>query len=147
MVVKGKDLMLFKKAGETLVAWGAATNHTLSVNTEMQDSSNKDTGKWNTAQPGRYNWSMGSENMMVQTDYDDLLASMIDGAILHVVFEIAANANSDTGKPAEGWVPGAGGWEGDVYITSIETNAPHNDNATYTVAFTGSGPLVKRTTP
>jgi predicted secreted protein len=144
MVVKGRDLMLFRREGSALRALGAATNHTLSVTTEMQETSNKDTGKWGTSQPGRYNWTMGTENMMVTSDYDSLLEDMIAGTLLHVVFEIAANADSEAGVPVGGWVPGDGGWEGDVYITSMDANAPYADNATYSVTFTGVGALTKR---
>ena len=142
-IVKGKDLMLFKGEGSTRTALGAATNHTLGVTAEMQETSNKDTGKWGTSQPNKYSWTMGTENMFIQADYDTLMQAMIAGEKLHVLFEIAANANSD-GKPAEGWIPGAGGWEGDVYISQIDANAPYADNATYSATFTGVGPLTRR---
>ncbi|MDR1582067.1 MAG: phage tail protein [Prevotellaceae bacterium] len=143
-VVKGKDLMLFKKTGSTLVALGAATNHTLSISAEVQETSNKDTGKWGTSQPGRYSWTMGTENMLVKADYDTLIAEMIAGTLLHVVFEVASNASADE-VPEGGWTPANGGWEGDVYITQIDTNAPYEDKATYSATFTGVGALAKRT--
>lgn len=134
--------MLFH--GATLEALGAATNHTMSITTEMQETSNKDTGKWGTSQPNKYSWSMTSENMFIKVDYDKLVAAMIAGTKMHVLFEIAANANSDTGKPAEGWIPAEGGWEGDCYINQIDANASYDSNASYTVSFTGTGPLAKR---
>lgn len=135
--------MLFKQSDTTLVAWGAATNHTLNVTTNMQETSNKDTGKWAASQPGGYNWTMGSDCMVVQTDLDDLLEAQIQGTLLHVVFVVASNANAD-GVPTGGWIPAEGGWEGDVYINSIDANAPYDGPATYTVSFTGTGALTKR---
>ncbi|MDR1882993.1 MAG: phage tail protein [Prevotella sp.] len=143
-VVKGRDLMLFRKVGQVLTSLGAATNHTLSISTEMQEISNKDTGKWGSSQPGRYTWTMSTENMMIEADYDSLLEAMIAGTLLHVVFTIASNANSDTGKPDGGWTPDSGGWEGDVYISQIDANAPFADSATYSATFTGVGALTKR---
>jgi predicted secreted protein len=142
-VVKGKDLMLFKQSGATLKAWGAATSHTLNVTAEMQEISNKDTGKWGSSQPGAYNWTVGTDCMLVQTDFDDIMKAMISGDTLHVVFVVASNANAD-GVPAGGWTPAAGGWEGDVLINSVDANAPYDGPATYTVSFTGVGPLTQR---
>ena len=46
--------------------------------------------------------------------------------------------------PETGWTPKTGqGWTGEAFITNVEENQPNGDNATFTVDFTGTGPLTK----
>ena len=76
-VVKGRDLMLFKASGSspdyTWAAFGAALTHTLNVNTEELDVSNKDTGEWGDSEAGLITWDLQCNSMMVEADYDELL--------------------------------------------------------------------------
>lgn len=143
-VVKGKDLMLFQKIAEAYKALASATNHTLSISATIMESSSKDSGKWGDSEAGRMEWEIGTENLFVQADFDTLFAAMVAGEKLTVAFEIALNANSDTGKPQEGWAIGPGGYEGQVLITALNANAPNGENATYTTTLKGCGPLSKR---
>ncbi len=139
--------MIFKKEGDKYKALAAATNHTLSVTTEPIESSSKDSGKWGNSEAGRLAWEMGTENLFVQADFDDLFKAMVAGEKLIMAFTIAANANSDTGVPADGWQIGSGGYEGEALITALNANAPDNEDGTYTATFKGCGPLTKRTQP
>lgn len=142
--IKGKDLMVFQKTGSTYTALAAATSHTLSISTAVMEASSKDSGKWGDSEAGRMEWEMGTENLFVQADFDTLFNAMVAGEKLDVAFEVAGNANSDTGKPADGWTIGPGGYEGQVLITALNANAPNGENATYTATFKGCGPLNKR---
>jgi predicted secreted protein len=154
--ILGKDLMLFKKNTQgNYVAWGAATSHSIQITTSMQNISHKDTGKWGNSKPSVYSWTMSSENIFIIkeedspdddiSDYNDLLEMMITEQQLSVSFDLVANP-SDGGKPAGGWLPSGKGWEGDVYITDVSANAPYEGVATYSIQFTGTGPL-KREAP
>lgn len=143
-VVKGKDLMVFQKKGDDYSALASATNHTLSISAATMEASSKDSGKWGDNEAGRMEWEMGTENLFVQSDFDVLFAAMVAGEKLIVAFEVASNANSDTGKPEGGWAIGSGGYEGQVLITSLNANAPNGENATYTATFKGCGPLSLR---
>lgn len=143
--IKGKDLMVFQKKGASYTALAAATNHTLSISASVMESSSKDSGKWGDSEAGRIEWEMSTENLFVQVDFDTLFDAMVAGEKLDVAFEIASNANSDTGKPDGGWAIGPGGYEGQVLITALNANAPNGENATYTATFKGCGPLIKRT--
>lgn len=144
MVIKGKDLMIFKKTGEDYKALAAATSHTLSVSMSPMESSSKDSGKWSDSEAGRMEWETGTENLFVQADFDTLFDAMVAGEKLDVAFEVAANASSDVGKPAGGWTIGPGGYEGQVLITALNANAPNGENATYSATLKGCGPLGKR---
>lgn len=147
-VVKGSDLMLFKRSGNegsyTYKSLGAATNHTLTASVEVIETSNKDTGIFGDSEAGKVSWSMTSENMMIETDYDELMDALLAREKLFVAFSIAKNANSIEGKPEGGWAISDGGYEGEVLLTQLDSNAPDNDKATYTATFTGCGPLKKR---
>lgn len=147
-VVKGRDLMLFKASGEapeyTWKAFGAALTHTLNVNTEELDISNKDTGEWGDSEAGQITWDLQCNSMMVESDYDELLKSQLAKEVFHIAFAQKLNPG-DTGKaPEGGWPIGKGGWEGDCMITSITATASHNDKSTYDVTFKGKGPLKER---
>ena len=147
-IVKGSDLMLFKRSGSegTYVykALGAATNHSLSVSREVLETANKDTGIFGNSEAGRVTWTLTSENMMLEADYDELMDALLKGEKLFVAFAIASNANSIKGKPVDGWSISEGGYEGEVLLTQLDANAPYEDKATYTATFTGCGPLTKR---
>ena len=148
-VVRGRDLMLFKRTGEspsyTYTALGAATTHTMNLSREELDISNKDTGEFGDTELGQISWDIQVDSMMIETDYDSLVDSFLSGEVLHVAFAITAEAGSKTGKPEGGWTIGEGGYEGDVVITSITANAAHNDKATYNATLKGKGALLKRT--
>ena len=148
-VVRGRDLMLFRRTGSspsyTYEALGAATTHTMKLSREELDTSNKDTGEFGDTELGQISWDIQADSMMIEEDYDSLVDSFLSGEVLHVAFAITAEAGNKTGKPEDGWTIGAGGYEGDVCITSITANAAHNDKATYSATFKGKGPLTKRT--
>lgn len=147
-VIKGNDLMLFKKEvdgdNSSWAAWGAATNHTLDCSREVLETANKDTGIFGDNEAGKVTWSIGVEAMMIMTDFDEMMAAFLAGEKLMAAFALASNADSVDGKPAEGWEISASGYEGEVLITSLSANAPYNDKATYSATLTGCGPLKKR---
>lgn len=144
--IKGKDLMVFKKTENSYKTMAGATAHTLSLSASPVESSSKDSGKWGDSESGRIEWEIGTENLFTQADFDELFDSMVKGEKLTVAFEIAENANSDVGKPAEGWRIGPGGYEGLVLITALNANAPYEGDATYSATFKGCGPLARRKT-
>ena len=146
-VIKGKDLMLFQKVENVYKTLAEASNHTLSISVETMEASSKDSGKWGDSEPGRMAWEMGTENLFVQADFDTLFDALLKGEKLVVAFEIASNADSDTGVPPGGWQIGPGGYEGLVLITALNANAPNGENATYTATFKGCGPLTRRSVP
>lgn len=147
-IIKGGDMMLF--IGGTSI--GFATNHTLSINTDIKETSTKDSGgKWQTSEAGILSWSATSENLMSNDQegvgYKELIGYMTSKTKITAHFDLKAG-NTDT-VPTDGWVPLAiaggssysKGYRGDVIITSIELNAPNGENATFTVNFTGVGAL------
>ena len=45
--------------------------------------------------------------------------------------------------PSAGWAPGTGCRTGNAIVTSLDLNMPNDDKASFTVTFTGTGPLTK----
>ena len=69
-VVRGRDLMLFRRTGEspsyTYEALGAATTHTMNLSREELDTSNKDTGEFGDTELGQISWDIQADSMMIQ---------------------------------------------------------------------------------
>lgn len=140
---KGGDMMVFV-GGKSIAC---ATSHTRTVTMETKETSSKDSGgKWGTSEAGILGWSARSENISSTGEagltYDDLLEKMINREPVTLVMG-PKNETADA-VPETGWTPKTGqGWTGTAYITNVEENQPNGDNATFTVDFTGTGPLEK----
>lgn len=141
--IKGGDMMIFAE-GKSIAC---ATSHTRTVSMEVKETSSKDSGgKWGTSEAGILNWSARSENISSTGEagltYDDLLEKMIAREPLTLIMG-PKNETTDDVSTA-GWTPKTGqGWTGQAFITNVEENQPNGDNATFTVDFTGTGPLAK----
>lgn len=141
-IVRGSDLMLFD--GTTSKAFAFATNHTLELSGDVMETSSKDSGKWKSNQITKLSWTVTSENLYSEEDYDSLVTKMITRNEFEVIFAIAGNANDDTGVPEGGWTPKANsGYKGKAVITSISVSAQDGQNATYSVNLQGTGALTK----
>lgn len=143
-IVRGSDLMLFD--GTTNKAFAFATNHTLELSGDVLETSSKDSGKWKANQITKLSWTITSENLYSEEDYDDLVEKMIERDEFDVIFAIAGNADSDAGVPSGGWTPKSNsGYKGKAVITSISVSAQDGQNATYSVNLQGTGALEKIT--
>ncbi|WP_303041669.1 hypothetical protein [Duncaniella muris] len=139
--IKGGALMLFV-ARKSIAC---ATSHTISVTMETKETTSKDSGgDWTTLEAGILSWSAKSENIASTGTngytYDDLVGLMIKREPITLVMGPKAQEGQDV--PDGGWTPHEGkGRTGQAFITSVEENAPNGDNATFSVDFTGTGPL------
>lgn len=141
-VVKGSDLMLFD--GTTQKAFAFATNHSLEISGDVMETSSKDSGKWKSNQVTKLGWTITSDNLYSEEDYDSLVEKMIARSEFDVIFAIAGNADSDAGMPEGGWTPKPNsGYKGKAVITSISVSAQDGQNATYSVNLQGTGALTK----
>jgi predicted secreted protein len=148
-VIRGRDLMLFRNTGTEAapvwVALGAATSHSLSIQADNSDISNKDTAQFKTVLPGgNLTWTISADCMYKLDDADELVTDIIEGNVYMVCFGIIKNPSSSGAKPPEGWQPLAGNcYMGQAFLQSFEVNAPYEGQATYSAQFQGSGPLQK----
>ena len=144
-VINGTDLMVFVEG----VSIAYATNHTLSISVETTDTSAKSkdnaAAAWATVKPKTMSWSMTSENLYSEDatagkTYTQLRALMNAGTKVNLVFCVK-DEDTATSVPTAGWTPGASTMAGEAYITSLDLNAPDDDNSTFSVSFTGTGAL------
>lgn len=139
--IKGTDLMLFLNGRS--IAY--ATNHTLDIDTETTDFSCKDEGAegWNNQEVSLLNWTCTSENLYSVNgegdNYIDLFDLMLERQPIDAVFCKKAEQGNDV--PVGGWTPESKPFVGQVLITDLSLNAPHDDYATYSVTFEGYGEL------
>lgn len=150
-IVKGKKLMVFVKAGNgDYKSIGFATNHTLSTSASTISVSHKDladagSGKWDDQDIDTLSWTITSENFYANTvegiGFADIWGYYAAGTVLDLKFGVAAD--STTGVPTDGWVVPSTGTvlAGKAIVSSIDVNAPVDDNASFSIQFTGKGPL------
>lgn len=150
-IVKGKKLMVFVKAsGSDYKSIGFATNHTLSTSASTISVSHKDladagSGKWDDQDIDTLSWTITSEsfyaNQAEGVTFADIWGYYAAGTVLDLKFGVAAD--NTTGVPTGGWVAPASGTvlSGKAIISSVDVNAPVDDNASFSITFTGKGAL------
>lgn len=150
-IIRGKKLMVFVKSGEeTYKSIGFSTNHTLSTSASTISVSHKDladagAGKWDDQEIDTLSWTITSEsfyaNQAEGITFADLWNYYAAGTVLDLKFGVAADNTS--GVPTGGWaVPSSGTvLSGKAIISSVDLNAPVDDNATVSIQFQGKGAL------
>lgn len=142
-IIKGDDLMLFDKDGNSLAY---ATAHTLTVTASASDVSSKDHGIWVGNEVNKISWEISSDNLYTEGAYDDLFAKMTRREAIKVFFGHKNEAN-DGRTVVDGdytsWSSKDGAYTGKAYITSLTANANTGENATFSVTLTGTGKIEK----
>lgn len=142
--IKGGDMMLFVDSKS--IAY--ATSHTLEINGETVDTSNKDEGggNWGSSEVSILNWQASSENLYSVdgqgSNFDELFDLMIAKTPITAVFAMKSETTS-TNVPTGGWTVGSPSYSGKVVITNLSLNAPNGEYATFTAQFQGVGALTK----
>ena len=142
-IIEGGDLMLFVNGHSVAFA----TSHSLSISTETSETTNKDIrGGWAASKVKKFSWTCNTENLYANEGsgkvFPDLFDLMINKTEITAVFGLKGEA-ANVDVPTTGWTAGTKNhsYTGKVIITSLEVNAPDDDNATFTCEFTGVGPL------
>lgn len=142
-IIEGSKLMLFLN-GKSI---GMATNHTLSISAETTEISNKDigSGDWTANNIRRFSWEVSTENMFTVSAYRKLFQLMLAKQPVDAVFSIrkgdALIADSSSYFADWTWENSTFTLSGKVLITNIDTQAPNDDNATFSCTLTGTGEL------
>lgn len=154
--IKGSYLMAFVKVDNDFKAIAMANSHSLKVSADTKETTSKDSGgKFQTSEYGIASWEATSENAYTVSSssstnpgltYDDLLDMMLNQETVTLVLGMASQHQGTTSVdevPSTGWTPGTGCRTGEALITSLDLNMPNDDKASFTVTFTGTGPLAK----
>lgn len=145
-IIEGRDLMFFisDTSTGTYKSIAAATNASIEISMDTKEVTTKDSanGAWTTVTPNKLSWSGSSDNLFETSadgaSYDTLLDYMTQRKKVYVKFGTGENFTASTG-----WTLNQGMYSGEVIITSLSLTAGVDDNAQFSVSFTGTGALTK----
>ena len=151
-IIEGSKLMLFINNKSIAMA----TNHTLSLSAETTEISNKDlgSGDWTANSIRKFSWEVSTENMYTVSAYKKLFELMIAKQPVDAIFSVRKdNMVQDSSSYFADWtwkytndsgslsIPDKEYYTGKVIITSLDVQAPNDDNATFICTMTGTGSL------
>jgi len=122
VVINGSDIFVYIDG----VKVANATSHTLTMNMAIRNTSNKDTGIFNTKDVGRLDVTVTSDALVVYADLATMLTAYM--ARLPVTLHLAEDT---AGSPDTTQFYATG----EFVITSMDINAADQDNASYSVTF------------
>jgi len=122
VVINGSDIFVYIDGAKV----ANATSHTLTMSMATRDTSNKDTGKFNTKDVGRLDITASSDALVVYADIATMVTAYLDRTPVHLHF-----AEDVAGSPDETQFYA----EGDFIITSMEMSAGDQANASYSCTF------------
>jgi predicted secreted protein len=128
-VINGTDLGVYTGTVTPTII-GLATSCTLTLNTDMRDTSNKGSAGFKAVLPGQKNWTISTEglyNPSTTNSFITLYSAWLAGTALTLTWK---NSTQDYY------------WSGTAYITSLSQNAPLEGNVTWSVSFQGTGAIV-----
>lgn len=151
-IIQGSKLMIW--IGSQSIAM--ATNHTLTISTETNEISNKDlgAGAWASSSIKRFSWEASSDNMYTISAYRQLFSLMTNKTKVLVTFGISPSdalvaGDTSTGFADWTWTNPANSaavgtdctLQGYAYITSLDVQAPTDDNASFSITLSGCSEL------
>lgn len=109
---------------------GGQRSATLNRSAESLDATSKDSD-WKENLQGMKEWSVDADGLLIESDeaYDMLEEAFMDDGEVGVIITL----------------PSGKKYSGNAVITDFPLEFPYDDLVTYTVAFTGNGPLEKET--
>ena len=145
-IIKGDDLMVFLK--NKSIAF--ATNHTITLNSNLAEITCKDGNGWSTGIAGSKSWEATSENLYCSDPNGDdntaynMLPLFINSTPIDLKFAVK---NTSSTSPSTSYfspnevASGSQMLSGQAIITSFNINANSGDNATMSVTFKGITPI------
>lgn len=131
-VVKSQLLKIY--TGATAIT--CLTNASVSMSTEMRDTTCKDSGDWTDNLPGTRTWSMSGDayySFDGANGASALFSAWTGGTLTMLVYQTAVTGDKK--------------YTGSGYITSLEFTSPGgtNENCTFSFEFQGAGALSEGT--
>lgn len=144
---KGREVRIFlnldgnglPKTGTTILY---ATSCDVSINANTEKVVDKDAPKAGITLVNGTDWTMSTSNILADdmSNLTELLKAMQNDKEVLIGFHVVANPNDKGLDGATAWKPGVGVY-GRAKVTSVQSNAPAEGNATLSATFTGSGDL------
>lgn len=137
--IKGQNLRVM--VGGKCIAM--STNSVFHISATLESSSTKDSvGDFEEQEVTGLSWDASCDALVTLTDngtngelVTDLISLMINKTLVTLTFDQTAGTNNRTGQNA------AIKRTGTAYINDVQVTAQNRANSTFTVQFTGTGPL------
>lgn len=143
--IKGQNLRVMVQTGSsgTPKCIAMATNCTLHVSAQLEDSSTKDSeGDFQEQEVTGLSWDVSTESLVTLVDNgangelpQDLMSLILNKTLVTLVFDQTAGTNNRIGQNS------AIKRSGQAYLTDYSLNAQNRQKSTLSCQFTGNGPL------
>lgn len=124
-MAKGIDFLV--KIGTSVL--GGQRGATLNRGKDTIDTTTKQSGGWKEFESGLKEWGVEADGLLVE---DDIAYAALEAAYL-----------DDTAVTVEIATPSGAKYSGSALITDFPIEMPYEAEASYSVTFQGTGPLVK----
>lgn len=114
-----------------------STSASFSINNELRDTTNKDSSGWSQSQSGLKNFEISTEALQDFTadlDFQEMFNDIGSTTAVTVRF-----AQRDTGGSSDKY------YQGSAFISSLSMDSGVEENATYSVTFTGTASVTEGT--
>ena len=129
-IINGTDLLLYVNG----VAVAHASSHSLSMGMNTLDASTKSSAGWKDLKPGQRSWNISGEHLYAfdaAFGATGLMAIFTARSLVTVKFATTNNLNKR--------------FTGSGYLTSLDLNAPNEENSTFSFSIEGTGVLTEAT--
>ena len=143
-IIKGGMLMVFINTSSIPLA----TNHTLRISGETNDTSNKDVaaGKWASSSLKSLSWEVTTDNLYSVEGVKKMYDALVSGTAFPIAFTQKTQAEGAELPQSGSWTPDTTSddyFHGNAILTSLEVTAQNGENATFSATFQGVGELVR----
>ncbi len=150
-IINGGDIMLYMNTGTDLSpVWSPiahATEHTISVKTELRDRVTKDTGAWRSRKAGILDATINVSALKTYDGYgyDDLLALAKARAAVMAKYSGRPTADVTAGTAEVAEATGDKYEEGKFLIESVDSNDAVNADGTFSAVLQSDGEIETKT--
>lgn len=137
----GDELFVYAKVGEEWKPVAFSTSCSLSLSSDTIDTSNKMSGVWTSALPGKLSWTISTESLMSYdaTGYSYFFEKMTTREAFTLRFGQASSVEDANYELATTKTY----YEGEAYCSSCNLTADNGGVCTMSIEFTGNGELKK----
>ena len=143
LIINGTKLNVYVGGSSTTgTKIGYSTSCTLSINNNLRDITNKDSGGWRQQLEAQRDWEISCENFLIFTDGGSITEETIDElytAYIHTREKMTVMFTTAVAGDRE--------FYGEAYLTSLSIDTPNEDNSTYTATFSGIKALTEAEVP
>ena len=146
-IINGGDMLVYIQNGSEWFPIGHATSHTLNINMDVRDTSNKTSGKWGSSAEGRLSWDGSADGLVFYTTSSDKQENAYElkkyiqertSLMMRFAHKTVSGGSSEADLVPDETQPYD---QGSAYITTYSETGADEDNFSYSISFTGFGPL------